>query len=138
MSLCHLMTWGFLLISISGTRSTLQDSHCSTTVSGLTSLFSSIQSSRSHTKFSPCAMERYVTCIFSASVTALQAIFYCFLFNQGDLMNFPALALLEESYVFNCTICLLVSTLLIFKFLTPFPKFGIFVSFGDNYVEFGF
>ena len=45
----------------------------------------------------------------------------------GHWMNFPALAKLEKDYVFLSAPCLLVSTLLIFKFLTPFPKFGIFV-----------
>jgi len=45
----------------------------------------------------------------------------------GEWMNFPKLAKLEEDYVFCSALCLLISTLLIFKFLTPFPKFGIFV-----------
>ena len=45
----------------------------------------------------------------------------------GKWMNFPKLAKLETDYVFSSAICLLISTLLIFKFLTPFPKFGIFV-----------
>eukprot|EP00613_Pedinella_sp_CCMP2098_P031588 CAMPEP_0171744432 /NCGR_PEP_ID=MMETSP0991-20121206/37505_1 /TAXON_ID=483369 /ORGANISM="non described non described, Strain CCMP2098" /LENGTH=582 /DNA_ID=CAMNT_0012343599 /DNA_START=9 /DNA_END=1755 /DNA_ORIENTATION=- len=47
--------------------------------------------------------------------------------NGGDWINFPRLAKLEEDLVFNSALCLLMSTLLIFKFLTPFPKFGIFV-----------
>jgi len=45
----------------------------------------------------------------------------------GEWMNFPKLAKLEEKYIFYSALCLLISTLLIFKFLTPFPKFGIFV-----------
>ena len=45
----------------------------------------------------------------------------------GKWMNFPRVAKLEEDYVFFSALCLLISTLLIFKFLTPFPKFGIFV-----------
>jgi hypothetical protein len=42
--------------------------------------------------------------------------------NGGQWMNFPKLAKMENDYVFNSSLCLLVSTLLIFKFLTPFPK----------------
>jgi hypothetical protein len=42
--------------------------------------------------------------------------------NGGGWINFPKLAKMEEDYVFNSSLCLLVSTLLIFKFLTPFPK----------------
>jgi hypothetical protein len=45
----------------------------------------------------------------------------------GKWMNFPKDAKLEEDYVFFSALCLLMSTLLIFKFLAPFPKFGIFV-----------
>jgi len=45
----------------------------------------------------------------------------------GHWVNFPRLAKAEEDYVFNSALCLLMSTMLIFKFLTPFPKFGIFV-----------
>jgi hypothetical protein len=47
--------------------------------------------------------------------------------NGENWINFPRLAKMEEDYVFNSSMCLLLSTLLIFKFLTPFPKFGIFV-----------
>jgi len=42
--------------------------------------------------------------------------------NGGHWVNFPKLAKLEEDFVFNSALCLLMSTLLIFKFLTPFPK----------------
>jgi hypothetical protein len=42
--------------------------------------------------------------------------------NGENWINFPRLAKLEEDYVFNSALTLLLSTLLIFKFLTPFPK----------------
>jgi hypothetical protein len=42
--------------------------------------------------------------------------------NGENWINFPRLAKMEEDYVFNSSMCLLLSTLLIFKFLTPFPK----------------
>jgi hypothetical protein len=47
--------------------------------------------------------------------------------NGGEWQNFPKVAKLEDDYVFVAALTLLVSTLLIFKFLTPFPKIGIFV-----------
>ena len=47
--------------------------------------------------------------------------------SSEEWVNFPKLAKLEEDYVFASSMGLLLSTLLIFKFLTPFPKFGIFV-----------
>ena len=40
----------------------------------------------------------------------------------GPWVNLPKLAKLEDDYVFASMLCLLSSTLLIFKFLTPFPK----------------
>lgn len=46
---------------------------------------------------------------------------------EGEWINFLRLARLETEYVFISALFLLFSTLLIFKFLTPFPKVGIFV-----------
>jgi hypothetical protein len=60
--------------------------------------------------------------------------------NGGEWQNFPKVAKLEDDYVFVAALTLLVSTLLIFKFLTPFPKIGIFVhtlvSAGNDLLNF--
>ena len=47
--------------------------------------------------------------------------------DRGEWVNLPKLAKIESDYSFNSSVFLLISTLLIFKYLTPFPKFGIFV-----------
>ena len=46
---------------------------------------------------------------------------------EGESLSLLRLARMETEYVFISALFLLSSTLLIFKFLTPFPKVGIFV-----------
>ena len=63
-------------------------------------------------------MRDYCTQHLSVKTLLLVFLYLCNL----DLYYFP-----QDDYVFVSALVLLVSTLLIFKFLTPFPKIGIFV-----------